>query len=251
MLTLQPKFGLMLILTAALPASLCAQATYNQVVDANTYVSSAQPGVNFGGKGAMEIAVPTAAQQNTEESLIQFSTTAMESAFNTDYGAGNWMVTGVTLTFFSNFATAGQQPGNSSFNVIEPGGFELDWLSDNNWSQSAITWNNISSVLPGTGNNTSASLGDFNWQANGASSTTWTLALDPNLSNAIDTGTAVTIFGQPTANSTVGYLFNTLTEGNAPILNVTAEAVPEPSSLALVFSGLAGLATFRSWKRQG
>jgi hypothetical protein len=240
---------LTILLAAAIPASLRAQTTLSQVVDMNTYVSSGQPTQNFGTMGAMEIAVPTAAQNRTEESLIQFNTATLQSGFNADYGAGNWAVTAVTLTLYSNFGTAGQQPGNSSFNRIAAGAFELDWLSDNSWSATAITWNNISSVLPGTGNNALDSLGDFNFLGSGTSPNTWTLALDSNLLSEITSGAPVSIFGQPTAGSTVGYLFNTL-NNNPAVLNVTAEPVPEPSMLALSAFGLAGLVAIRRWKNQ-
>jgi hypothetical protein len=198
----------------------------------------------------MEIAGPTTTQNRTEESLIQFNMATLQTEFNADYGPGNWAVTSVTLTQFANYPTGGVQPGNGSFNVIAPGGFELNLLSDNTWSQTAITWNNISSILPGTDGNTSTSLGDFNYAANGVSPVTWTLGLAPSLVNDIDTGGAVTIFGRPTAGSTVGYLFNTASQGNPAVLNVTVEEVPEPTSMASVASGLAGLAAVRRWKKQ-
>jgi len=193
--------------------------------------------------------VPTTAQNRTEETLVRFNTATDETAFDTDYGAGNWEVVSVTLTLYSNFATGGQQPGNSSFNRIAAGAFELDWLSDNNWSATALTWNNISSVLPGSGNNAMDSLGDFNYLASGSSPNTWTLALDPNLLSEITSGAPVSILGQPTADSTVGYLFNTL-NNNPAVLNVTVEPVPEPSMLALSAFELAGLVAIRRWKNQ-
>ena len=251
-ITLTTKLKFTFLLAAALPASLAATpTTINQKVAADTYVSSGQPTSNFGSMGAMEIAVPTAAQNRTEESLIRFNTLAIESAFNADYGAGNWTITSITLSLFSNFSTAGVQPNNSSFNQIAAGGFEFDWLSNDSWSETGITWNTLSTVLPGTGNNALASLGDFNWSADGSTSQNWTLNLDPNLVNDIATGDPVTIFGQPTAGSTVGYLFNTL-NNNPAYLNVTADVVaaPEPSALVLAAAGLAGLVVVRRWKNQ-
>jgi hypothetical protein len=230
-----------ILFMAALPASLPAQqTTLSQTANASTFVSSAHPNMNYGTLGAMEIAAPTAAQPNTEESLFQFNTAALESSFNADYGAGNWAVNAVTVTLFSNVATAGQQPGNSSFNQIAAGGFALDWLSDNNWSPTAVTWNTLPSLLPGAGNNTLASLGSFYWPATGSTATFWTLGLDPNLASDIAAGGEVTIFGQPAANSTVGYLFNTQTQGKPPVLNVTVDEVPEPSAMALMVPGLLG-----------
>src|SRR5277367_1132154 len=128
-LTLDWALRFALLFTAALPASLSAQMTISQITDANTFVSSGQPTMNFGTLGAMEIAAPTTAQNRTEETLLQFDTSAIESGFNTAYGAGNWTITSVTLQLFSNVATAGTQPANSIFNKIAVGGFELDWLS--------------------------------------------------------------------------------------------------------------------------
>jgi hypothetical protein len=248
-LALEATLKLALVLTAAFPASLAAQTTISQSVSANTFVSSGQPTMNFGTLGAMEIAAPTTAQSRTEDSLLQFSTAAIASGFNTDYGTGNWVVSSVTLELFSNVATAGTQPGNSSLNKIAAGEFELDWLSDNNWGQTAITWNTLPGVLAGTGNNLQDSLGQFNWPATGASSTTWALGLDPNMISDIGTGGTVTIFGQPTVGSTVGYLFNTSLMNGAE-LNVTATQVPEPSALVMIVSSLLGWLTFRGRSNQ-
>jgi hypothetical protein len=230
--------------TAAIP--LHAQITASQVVAADTFVSSGQPTMNFGALGAMEIASPTSGQNRTEESLMQFNAAAIKSTFDSDYGAGNWTVTAVTLKLFSNFPTAGQQPGNSSFNKIAAGGFQFDWLSDDNWSESAVTWNNLPNLLPGTATNELDSLGTFNWAADGSASQTWTLTLDTNLVNDIQAGDAVTVLGQPTSGSTVGYLFNTL-NNNPGYLNVTAQSTqaPEPAGAALAGCGLLAWLAFR------
>ena len=144
--------------------------------------------------------------------LCRFDTSALQAAFDLDYGAGNWAVTSVSLTFFSNVSTAGQQPGNQSFNRIAAGNFEFDLLSNNNWSEGGITWNTLPEILPGVGNSYSLTpLGTFFWPANGSAGSTWTLNLAANLVNAINAGSQISILGQPTAGSTVGYLFNSRT----------------------------------------
>jgi hypothetical protein len=143
---------------------------------------------------------------------------------------------------------AGAQPGNSSFNKIAAGAFEFDLLSNNNWSQTALTWNTLPTILPGSGNNTLTQLGTFNWAANAAASSIWTLNPSQPLVNDIISGGQVTILGQPTAGSTVGYLFNTPLV-NAGYLNVTVEAVPEPSATALITGLLCVAAGLRSCRR--
>lgn len=227
-----------LIGAAILPALTARASIYSQQVGADTFVSSGQPDSNFGSLGAMEIAAPTTAQPRTEIALLRFDTAGLRATLDSDYGAGNWMVTSVSLTLFSNVSTAGQQPGNPSFNRIAAGNFEFDLLSNNSWSEGGITWNTLPDILPGNGNsNSETSLGTFFWPASGGASSTWTLNLDANLVGAINDGGQITLLGQPTAGSTAGYLFNTLTF-NPSSLNVTVEAVPEPSGGALVISFL-------------
>jgi len=216
------------------PGLLTAQSSTNsQVVGADTFVSSGEPGVNFGIRGAAEIAAPTASQPRTEIVMLRFDTSGLKAGFDAEYGVGNWTVTLVWLTLFSSVAQAGQQPNNASFNKIAAGGFEFDLLSNNNWSETGITWNTLSTILPGANNNTLTSLGTFVWDANGEASSTWTLDTDPTLSGKIYNGDEVTIMGQPTPGSTVGYLFNTLTV-DPGYLNVSVMAVPEPSTPVLI-----------------
>ena len=233
-----------------LPAALVAQTvTLSQPVGADTFVSSGQPDSNFGTQGAMEIAVPTAAQPRTELALMRFDTAPLLASFDATYGQGNWTVTGVSLSLFSNFATAGRQPNNASFNKIAAGSFEFDLLGNNAWSETGITWNTLPGILPGSGNsNTLTPLGTFFWLATGSASSTWTLNADPLLLNAINNGNQVTLLGQPTTGSTVGYLFNTF-PSSPGYLNVTVQAVPEPSTLALI-AGLSCLLGCRQFSRK-
>ena len=243
-------FCLALVGIVTLQATLAAQpTTYSQRVEADTFVSSGDPNSNFGNQGAIEIAAPTLAQPRTQIALLRFDTSAMLAAFNTDYGAGNWAVTGVTLSLFSNVANAGQQPNNSRFNKIAAGGFEFDLLGNNGWSESGITWNTLPCILPCSGNsNTLAPLGTFFWPATGNASSTWLLNADAMLVNEINNGSQVTLLGQPTTGSTVGYLSNTL-PSNPGSLNVTVQAVPEPSTLTLL-AGVTGMAACRAFRRK-
>jgi hypothetical protein len=238
-----------LVCLTILPLPMLAQSsTYSQKVGADTFVSSGSPTANFGTLGAVEIAASTAAQNRTEISLLGFDASAMQSSFNASYGIGGWAVTGVTLSLFSNFAMAGVQPGNNSFNKIAAGAFEFDLLSDNNWNETAITWNTLPNILPGSGNNTSTQLGTFNWAATGAASSIWTLDPSQPLVDEINAGSQLTILGQPTAGSTVGYLFNSQLV-NAAYLNVTVQAVPEPSTTGLITGLLCVAAGLRSCRR--
>ncbi len=244
--------GLVLAFIAASSVKVAAQSsTYRQNVEADTFVSSGAPNVNFGTQGAMEIAAPTATQPRTQVTLLRFDTAALRAAFDTDYGAGNWSVTAVALTLFSSVATAGQQPNNASFNKIAAGAFEFDLLGNNNWSENGITWNTLPGILPGIGNgNTLTPLGTFFWDATGRRSSTWTLNPDLNLLQKISDGEPVTLLGQPTTGSTVGYLFNTQSL-NPAYVNVTAEAVPEPATVALIAGVLCLIGVSRVYRREG
>jgi len=224
-----------LLCLVTLPATLVAQfTTYSQKVQADTFVSSGDPNSNFGLQGGMEIAAPTDAQPRTQMTLLRFDTSGLRANFDADYGVGKWILSGVTLSLFSSVPTAGQQPNNGRFNKIAAGSFELDLLGNNDWNEMGITWNTLPGILPGNGNtNTLTPLGTFFWDAAGEPGSIWTLDANSTLAGQIYNGERVTILGQPTADSTVAYLFNTL-NFDPGYLNVTATAVPEPSAAMLI-----------------
>lgn len=223
----------------ALPAMVTAQfITYSVAVVADTFVSSGHPNDNFGSLGGMEIAAPTLTQPRTQMTLLRFDTSALQAAFDADFGAGNWTATSVSLTLFSGLATAGQQPNNARFNRIAAGDFSFDLLSNNSWSEGGITWNTLPSLLPGgSSGNTQTPLGTFFWDAVGRTTSTWTLNPDSMLTQKITDGEQLTLLGQPTVGSTVGYLINTRNLDPA-LLNITAVAVPEHSIAALILGCL-------------
>lgn len=232
-------FRTTLAVLIALPAIVTAQPiTYSTGVVADTFISSGHPNDNFGGLGGMEIAAPTLAQPRTQMTLLRFDTSALRDAFDADFGTGNWIATSVSLTLVSSVTTAGQQPNNARFNKIAAGDFTIDLLSNNNWSEGGITWNTLPSILPGIGNgNTQTPLGTFFWDAIGRNTSTWTLNPDSILTQKISGGEQLTLLGQPTAGSTVGYLINA--RGLDPaLLNITAVAVPEPTSASVLLGFL-------------
>ncbi len=149
-------------------------------------------------------------------------------------------------------ALAGQQSNNTSFNKIAAGGFQkFDLLGNNNWNESTLTWNTLPAILPGGNNaNTLTSLGAFGGIVPaGATSSSWTLTVGQPLVDEINAGGEVTILGQPTSGSTVGYLFNTLTL-NPGFLDVTVEPAPEPSTVALVTGFLCAAGCSRFYRRK-
>jgi hypothetical protein len=230
---------------AALAATVAHADTRTANADHDTYITS--PGIasadgnaNYGTKGAMMIAAPTASQPRTEDAIFSFNTATLRSAFDTEYGLGQWTVASATITLKSNVATAGVQPNDASCNVVNAGNFQLSWLSNDTWAanENAITWNNQANYLSPS---LQESLGTFHYLANGTSPFTWTLTLNSDFVNDILGGSEVTIFGTP-ADSTVGYLFNTIAQSNPASLSVSAASVPEPTSLVLLaVGGLGGL----------
>ncbi len=247
---MKPTLFTFITLTIFLTAFCAHATTYSQPVGVDTFVSSGEPNANFGTRGGMEIAAPTASQPRTQMTLLRFDAAGLQATFDADYGAGNWLVTAASLTLFSSVSIAGQQPGNASFNRIAAGGFEFDLLGNDDWNEEGITWNTLPSILPGNNNgNTLTSLGAFFWPAAGQPSSTWTLNPDENLFQKISNGELLTLLGQPTVGSTVGYLFNTQTTGARALLNVTAEAVPEPASITLLIGGLCAIGASRFFRR--
>ena len=189
----------------------------------------------------MEIAAPTSSQPSIEETLMSFNTASIVSQLDYQYGYNQWKITSVSVTLNSNYPSAGTQPNNGSFDVINSGLFSLSSLSNNSWNPSAVTYNNISNYLPGSGNsNKSESLGTFYYAADGTSTLTWTLAQASAFMSSVAEGSEVTILGTP-GDTSVGYLFNTTTKGDPPVLNITVVPTPIPSALLLFGSGLAGL----------
>lgn len=225
-----------------LGVAIAARAeTFSLPVAADTFVSSSNPGTSFGTHGAAQIAAPTPAQPRTLLGLLRFDTASLRDSFDAGYGAGNWSISSVSLTLFSSVNHSGAQPNNKSFNRIAAGDFDFGFLSNDDWEENSITWNSLSTILPGVGNTNSLTpLGTFFWNT-GQESATWSLAGDVAFWQDIYDGSPVSFLGQPTPGSGVSYLFNTQ-RVNPALLNVTVQSVPEPSAFLQIFAGLIAFA---------
>jgi hypothetical protein len=214
--------------------------------------------LNFGAAGTLAIA-PASSTKGEFDSVIQFDTSAAFSQFNTTYGAGNWRITGATLSLSSNFGVQGSQPNNNIFNTINAGSFGIDSLANNSWvegtgggtgspgypNNSSVSFNSIAGLLsPG-----SASLDTFTYTPPGNNIyLSYALPVGNSFGTDAASGGDVSLYFYA-ADDQVSYLFNSRSFGSGhPELSLTADAVPEPSAWALAIASLALLSS-RRWKR--
>jgi hypothetical protein len=205
---------------------------------------------NFGGAGALSVAGPNNLQGEFQ-SVLQFSFSSVKSAFDSQFGVGQWTIQSVTLQFT---ATA---PNNAIFNPSAAGQFSISWMQNDGWiegtgtpqapTQTGITFATLNNFLSPA----DEGLGTFNFNGATSGNATYTLGLTPSFSADILAGNTVS-FRMFAADSTVSYLSDSRNFGTAsarPLLTITA--VPEPTSVALGLIGLCFLPrkTVRSFFR--
>ena len=90
-----------------------AQVTYTGTDYADAFLatgSSNNPegtdltGLNFGAAGTLVVA-PAASVKGEFQSVLKFNLSNAVALFNTNYGAGNWIITGISLQLTSNYGT--------------------------------------------------------------------------------------------------------------------------------------------------
>ena len=100
-----------------------AQVTYTGTDYADAFLATGSPnnpdgadltGLNFGGAGTLVVA-PASSVKGEFQSVIKFNLANAVALFNTNYGAGNWNITGISLELTSNYGTGGVQPNNAIF----------------------------------------------------------------------------------------------------------------------------------------
>ena len=211
--------------------------------------------LNFGGAGTLAIA-PASSTKGEFDSIVKFNVAAAVTQFNTTYGAGNWNITGMSLSLASNFGGQGEVPNNGIFNTINAGSFGIDWLANDGWvegtgsgmgstgfpNNSSVSYNSI----PGLFSPGSSSLGTFTYTPPGDNVyATYTLPLNSSLVSDVDAGGDVSLYFYA-ADNQVSYLFNARSFGsNRPEFTITAAAIPEPGTVALAATALGSLLVFR------
>jgi hypothetical protein len=231
------------------------QVTYSSTTSADAFLatgSSNNPagsdltGLNFGAAGTLVVA-PAASVKGEFQSVLRFSLSRAVTMFNTNFGAGNWTITNISLTLTSNYGSNGVQPNNAIFPVISGGNFVIEWLSDNTWAEGTGTPN-----LPTTDGVTydSLTLTDLLSGAHAILCTntytppgdnvpvTYTLPLNADFLADVSGGGDVSLLFYA-ADNQIGYLFNSheYGRGNQPQINVTATLkVVQPKILSAYFT---------------
>ncbi len=212
--------------------------------------------LNFGGAGTLALA-PAGSTKGEMDSVVKFNTAAAISQFNSTYGAGNWAITGVTLTLASNFGGQGEQPNNGIFNSINAGSFGIDWLGYDSWVEgdgsgmgtagypnpnNKVSFQSISTLFSAG----SSSLGNYTYTPPGDNvAVTYTLPLNSSLLGDAAAGGDLSLYFFA-ADNQVSMLFNARSFGsNRPELTLAASAIPEPTGAALLALSLGSLMVVR------
>jgi len=215
-----------------------AQVTYVGADDADAFLATGSTnnpagadltGLNFGAAGMLVVA-PAASGEGEFQSILKFNLAAAVGLFNTNYGAGNWSVSALSLTLTGNYGIAGVQPNNAIFPVVQGGQFVIEWLANDDWLEGSgtprlpttdgVTYDSLPDLLSGTHAILATNL--YTPPGNNVP-VTYSLPLASNLLANVAAGGDVT-FLLYAADNVVGYLFNSWNygNGNQPLITVTA-----------------------------
>lgn len=226
-------------------------------VEGDSFVRSLAPTSNYGRAGGLSVsgsaAVNASGQQmGLLDTFMRFDLSAFVAAMDASFGAGAWRVEQAVLELTEQGA-----PNNPIFNR-GVGQFEVRWLANDAWAEGTgtpnapttdgVSYSSEPSLLDGLVDET---LGIYaNSGADGPLA--FTLGLADGFLQDILAGGQVSFF-LTAASDSVGFTFNSRNIGAPrppPELLLTADAIPEPASAALL--GLAlGAAAWRRRTRRG
>jgi hypothetical protein len=195
---------------------------------------------NYGGAGAVSIAAPNLSQGEFQN-VLQFNLSTVKTAFDSQFGVGQWSVQSVTLQLTA------AAPNNAIFNTSVAGQFSISWMQNDAWTEgtgtpqapttTGITFSTLNTFLGPA----DESLGTFSFNGGTSGNSIYTLGLTPSFSSDLLVGNNVSL-RMFAADTAVSALFDSRNFGTAsarPLLTITA--VPEPTSLALGVMGLCFL----------
>ena len=233
--------------------AVCALAVLGQSASAiqvllnptkDAFVSSANATNNYGKAGALLVNAnaPATLTKGEFDSLLQFNLVSAKTAFDLQFGVGNWVIQSIKLQLTS------APPNNSLFNIPAAAGqFTFTWMQNDSWTEGtgtppAPTTTGITyATLPGFLSGSDEVLGTYSFGGGTSGNTTYNLGLTTNFRADANAGNAVSLLALP-ADSVIVYTANSqdnTTPTNRPVLTITAE-VPEPGIPSLLLSGVGG-----------
>ena len=248
-LSVSIKFRFLHLLAIMLVASCACRAavTVNAVADTlvTTGPTSNLTGNNYGAAGGLGVSAALA--NGTFSSIVRFDVSTAVAAFDTQFGAGNWTLSGVQLSLAST------APNNAMFNSPNTGGlFGVSWFSNDAWTEgtgtptapttTGVTWNDIAGLTA-----SAESQGTFSYNPAASGLVSYNLSASSGLSSDVMGGGLVSFY-LTAADSSVSALFASRTNpttGNRPTLTLTALAVPEPGRAVLLLFGVTALISRR------
>jgi hypothetical protein len=237
------------VASAATVVTIQPSATTPNSGDA--YLRAAAGASNFGAAGALVVSGSGAANTNGQfASLLKFDLATAKTAFDAAYGAGGWTLDGIQLQLTAT------SPANPTFNANAAGLVLVEWLADDSWLENAITWNGMAALvgnaitwngmaaLVGAGNE---SLGSLGYTGASSGSQVASLTASSGFTTDLQNGSTAS-FRLAAGDADVSMVVNARNFGTAasrPALILSASAVPEPSRVILVATGLMCLARRR------
>lgn len=222
---------------------------------ADTFVSAAAPGNNYGAAGALEVS-GTSLSKGEFDSFIRFNFASTKNFFDTTYGAGNWSPTSVTLQLTTS------APNNALFNTNTAGSFQIQLNNSNAWVEGTGSPNAPDTAATSLNFNNHAnyegaadpSLGIYSFTSTASgTATVYTLTLAAGLVADVRNGVDASLYVSA-VDPTMSYLFNSTNFGTvASRPTLVVNAVPEPSTFALLTlaAGAAVLGGASRLRRRG
>lgn len=189
---------------------------------------------NYGGAGSLSVAAPGLVDGGEFQSVLQFNLGGAVTAFDSQFGVGQWSIQSVTLQLRAAPAN------NAIFNSPAPGVFGISWMQNDTWQEGngtpaapGTTGITFSSLLGTFVSGIDEGLGTFTFNGATSGAFIYDLALTPGFTADLAAGNNVSLrlFAGDSVVSGVFNSRNSGTPANRPLLSVVA--VPEPSILAL------------------